>query len=319
MLNLPILDDLRHADLMAEARALLPTLAPSWTDHNPSDPGIMLVELLAWLTEMVLYRVDQVPERSTWAFLRLLNAPGWERPADGDLEAAIRSTLRELRTPYRAVTCEEFEQLAWRWRDASEARAHALRRVHCLAERDLEGSTPEAPAPGHVSVIVVRAKAGLELPGEPSPDVRDALKELFDQRRLLTTRCHVVGPRYQAFTVHATLYLRPEARAPEVRAAASRTVLRYLHPLHGGPNGQGWPFGQSVHVSDLVTLLSGVQGVEFVGVEGDAQLTLAATSPARALPDGGVRLVAHELPVAAAPESHFTMRQQVRGTWRPAS
>jgi hypothetical protein len=314
MLKLPTLDDLRHADLMAEARALLPSLAPTWTDHNPSDPGIMLVELLAWLTEMVLYRVDQVPESSTWAFLRLLNGPEWVRPAEGDLRAAIRSTLLELRTPYRAVTCEDFEQLAWRWSQETPERASAFRRVRCIAERNLEASTQDAAAPGHVSVILVPEAPGLELPGTPSTKVVEALKNLFDSRRLLTTRCHVVGPRYVPLTVRATLYLRPEAKAPEVRAAASRAVRSHLHPLRGGPDGRGWPFGRSVHVSELISLLSGVPGVGFVGVEGDSRLTLEV-APEHQLPDGGVLLHAHELPAVEAPEQGFTTMQKRRDTW----
>ena len=54
---LPNLDDRSFDELTAEARALIPGLQPDWTDHNPSDPGITLVELLAWLTEMLLFQI----------------------------------------------------------------------------------------------------------------------------------------------------------------------------------------------------------------------------------------------------------------------
>jgi len=47
-LTLPVLDDRSFDDLVAEARALIPALAPEWTNHNPSDPGITLIELFAW-------------------------------------------------------------------------------------------------------------------------------------------------------------------------------------------------------------------------------------------------------------------------------
>ena len=40
------LDDLTLPQLLREARALIPTLDPGWTDHNPSDPGIALIETL---------------------------------------------------------------------------------------------------------------------------------------------------------------------------------------------------------------------------------------------------------------------------------
>src|SRR6266699_1306572 len=56
---LPNLDDRRYDDLVAEARGLIPSLDSTWTNHNPSDPGITLVELFAWLSEMLMYRIDR--------------------------------------------------------------------------------------------------------------------------------------------------------------------------------------------------------------------------------------------------------------------
>lgn len=71
-LPLPDLDDRRWADLVDEARALLPRLAPTWTDLNYSDPGVTLVELLGWITEADLYRVNRIPRRHRRMFLALL-------------------------------------------------------------------------------------------------------------------------------------------------------------------------------------------------------------------------------------------------------
>lgn len=68
----PDLDDRTWADLVDQMRALIPRYAPGWTDHNPSDLGITLIELFAWLTEGVIYRLNQVPEKNYIAFLNLL-------------------------------------------------------------------------------------------------------------------------------------------------------------------------------------------------------------------------------------------------------
>jgi len=340
MLDRLTLDDLRYEDLVAEARALLPSLAPTWTDHNPSDPGIMLVELFAWLTEMVLYRLDQVPERSTWAFLQLLNGP--QGQPSMPLEAALQATLLELRTPYRAVTCEDFEQLAWRWQEQKPREDFSLGRVRCVAERDLEAMTGslDVDAPGHISVIVVPKaeeptpeEKEFTLPGVPSVDVLQALRDYFAPRRLLTTRCHVVGPKYVTLTLRAALYLRPQTEAKKVRTAAAQAVRRYLHPLRGGSEGNGWPFGRNVHVSELLRVLSEVPGVDFVGVAGESLpqdspvqgLTLSAFRTLQdgktrqvvpTLPDGTVPLHLHELPKAPVPEDSFTLMRMVRGSWR---
>ena len=66
------LDDRMWQDIVDEARALIPQYAPQWTDHNPSDVGITLVELFAWLVEGLIFRLNQVPERNYVAFLDLL-------------------------------------------------------------------------------------------------------------------------------------------------------------------------------------------------------------------------------------------------------
>jgi predicted phage baseplate assembly protein len=66
------LDDRRFDDLVAEARSLIPRFAPDWTDHNESDPGIALLQLHAWFTEQLIYRLNQVPERNYRKFLQLI-------------------------------------------------------------------------------------------------------------------------------------------------------------------------------------------------------------------------------------------------------
>jgi hypothetical protein len=71
-LPLPNLDTRRWSDLIDEGRGLIPRYAPGWTDHNVHDPGITLVELLAWLVEQDIYRVDRVPIAHRRKFLALL-------------------------------------------------------------------------------------------------------------------------------------------------------------------------------------------------------------------------------------------------------
>jgi predicted phage baseplate assembly protein len=72
-LEAPTLDTRTFEDLVAEARRRIPRYAPQWTDFNESDPGITLVQLFAWLTELMLYQINQMPERNYIKFLQLLD------------------------------------------------------------------------------------------------------------------------------------------------------------------------------------------------------------------------------------------------------
>lgn len=68
----PNLDDRTFQDLVDEAKRLIPRYTPEWTNHNVSDPGVALIELFAWMSEVVLYRVNQVPDRLYVHFLNLV-------------------------------------------------------------------------------------------------------------------------------------------------------------------------------------------------------------------------------------------------------
>ncbi len=69
----PNLDDLRfQSDLVDGARRRIIHYCPEWTEYNLSDPGITLIELFAWMTEMIVYRLNQVPEKNYVEFLNLL-------------------------------------------------------------------------------------------------------------------------------------------------------------------------------------------------------------------------------------------------------
>ena len=72
MIPAPKLDDRTYAEIVQEAIRLIPRYCPEWTNHNPSDPGITILELCAWMTELILYRLNRVPEKNYIAFLNMI-------------------------------------------------------------------------------------------------------------------------------------------------------------------------------------------------------------------------------------------------------
>jgi predicted phage baseplate assembly protein len=110
-LPLPNLDDRRWTDLVEEGRSLIPLYAPEWTDHNASDPGITLIELLAWLAEQQVFRTDRLGQAGLVKLLKLA----------GGVAAPPR--------PARAVL------------SVSTANGHPSATV--AAETEFEGNTPD--------------------------------------------------------------------------------------------------------------------------------------------------------------------------------
>lgn len=80
----PELFDRRFNDFVEIGRAKLRSLAPTWTDHNAHDPGITLMELLAWNAEAQMYALSRMrrDEREAYAALLGLKSVG-ARPAEG--------------------------------------------------------------------------------------------------------------------------------------------------------------------------------------------------------------------------------------------
>jgi len=71
-LTAPNLDDRTFQDIVSAARSKIPQYCPKWTDYNLSDPGVTVIELFAWMTDMLLYRLNRVPDKTYIKFMDLL-------------------------------------------------------------------------------------------------------------------------------------------------------------------------------------------------------------------------------------------------------
>jgi predicted phage baseplate assembly protein len=92
------LDDLRFQALVNECRARVAELCPEWTEANVSDPGITLIELFAWMTDQLSYRINRVPEKLHVALLALLDVHLYPPSA-----ARVELRLRLVRPPERPL------------------------------------------------------------------------------------------------------------------------------------------------------------------------------------------------------------------------
>ena len=166
-------------------------------------------------------------------------------------DAKVRGPLL-LRSRGRAVTAADFEELA---RDIAPDAA----RVHCVAE---EGTT------SGVRVLVVPHVASDDIGRieradlDPPWQILERISNSLDERRLVGTRLLVQPPDYLWLTAVVSVSSRPRFDPAEVRTGVLRALYRLYHPLIGGPDGTGWPFGRSVQSHEVHAALARIPGVD---------------------------------------------------------
>jgi predicted phage baseplate assembly protein len=86
------LDNRSYTDLVTELRRRIPAYTPEWTDFNESDPGIALIELFSWLADILVYRINQIPDSAYIKFLQMIGIQlGLPTPAQTYLTFTLTS------------------------------------------------------------------------------------------------------------------------------------------------------------------------------------------------------------------------------------
>jgi uncharacterized phage protein gp47/JayE len=111
-------------------------------------------------------------------------------------------------------------------------------------------------------VVVVPDSADSE--PRPSDGTLRTVCAYLDQRRLLTTELYVAPPTYQRVSVAAEVVADDAADLAAVQRGVEQGLLAYFHPLTGGEDGLGWPFGGTVSFSRTFQRVFSVPGVSSV-------------------------------------------------------
>ena len=168
------------------------------------------------------------------------------------LDQAKQRAPAAIRARCRAVTSDDFEFFATQAANIARARALPLRHP----------DFPGVAVPGVVTVVVVPDSADPE--PRPSEGTLRTVCAYLDQRRLLTTEVYVAPPRYQEVSVAVDLVADDAADLAVVQREVERKLLTYFHPLRGGEDGLGWPFGGTISFSRTFQLVFSVPGVSSV-------------------------------------------------------
>ncbi|MDF5716663.1 MAG: putative baseplate assembly protein [Rhizonema sp. NSF051] len=197
---------------------------------------------------------------------RVENHQSARNGADAEtLDQAVLRAPQILRTRDRAVTAEDFEVLA------KQADPGAIARVRCLTPT----SSRDA---GTVRLLLVpQANTNTIAQGKGIAPEQFALSDVLQQkvlnylneRRLLGIHVQLQQPEFTGVVVRTQVALDPVYDHPgareEILGQLRVTLYRYLNPLIGGADGEGWPFGRPVYPSDIVALLQQTRGVRYLG------------------------------------------------------
>ncbi|HEX8293053.1 MAG TPA: hypothetical protein VF570_14940, partial [Pyrinomonadaceae bacterium] len=85
-----------------------------------------------------------------------------------------------------------------------------------------------------------------------------------ERRRAAEGRLVLVGPKYIGVTVLATVVPETGAEVSRLEGGVVDALSRFLHPLTGGPEGEGWNFGRKPQASDVYAVIESVAGVRYV-------------------------------------------------------
>jgi predicted phage baseplate assembly protein len=154
----------------------------------------------------------------------------------------------------RAVTLQDIETLARKTPGARLARAWAQANRH--------PALPCFLAPGVVSLVILP-----HLPKErpaPSPALRRRVMAFVSRRRVIGTRLEVIGPEYVTISVRARVQAQRGVDPADLQRRIVAALNSFFHPLSGGPEGQGWPFGRDIYRSEVMQIIDETSGVDHV-------------------------------------------------------
>lgn len=171
--------------------------------------------------------------------------------ADAESVASALAWAKESqRTPFRTVTQSDYSYVATHTPGLRFGRAKVLTDG---ADRD----------PADPICVVVVPFSPPDVRPYPSAGFLDAVDCHLKRHALLTDDVAAVAPTYVGVEVEADVRI-VEGTLPDERRRACETAIReFLDPLRGF-EGDGWPFGRPVYLSEIYELLEETEGIDTV-------------------------------------------------------
>jgi hypothetical protein len=163
-------------------------------------------------------------------------------------DSLVERMPRMIRHGGYAVTYQDYEDLAM-LASPEVARARSVRFY------DKEGV-------GKVMLVVVPRSS--DPSPVPSRELKRRVQEFIDERKSPLVQLTVTSPTYVDVDVAVDIAPASIEMAAALNLDVLERINRFLHPLTGGFNGEGWDFGRQPYESDLYYLIEAIPGVDHI-------------------------------------------------------
>jgi hypothetical protein len=173
------------------------------------------------------------------------------------LEQTFALGPQAIKNRGRAVTVEDYE-----W--VTLAAFGQVARAKALATRAPAAGGALVFRPGAVSIIVV--PKGTESTPQPPKGLLRRIETFLRRRAFAAIAADIFAlpPAYQEVPIAADVHPRDPTEASLVERRVVRALEAFFHPLTGGERREGWPFGRSVHISEVFAVIERTEGVDYV-------------------------------------------------------
>jgi len=255
-LKIPNLDKKDFDIRLQEAIAKLPAYSKDWTEYNLSDPGITIVELLAWISDINSYKLNRIRTEHEEALLKLL--VGKDSSEDKEEDEKIDSFAKleqELFSTYKAVTLKDYENIILENEEIIRAKASV----------DKKRNIVTIIVVPKINSILKDVKDTETIENEPSDAMKllSELKEYIQLRVLLTTKVKIVYPEYTPVNTNIVIQTQYQDTVALKNLIISK-LQEFFNSTFGIKQRAAWEFGKNIKIPDIYFLLNEIKGIDII-------------------------------------------------------
>jgi len=284
-LQIPNLDNKTYDELMDEIISSIPKFSENWTNFNPSDPGITILELLSYVAETLLYRINRLPYQTYVNFLRMLagvkdddlkstdsdKCPNEDVDNDPPLRNVInilkkvdeakkqqqevplyqlkKAAIDFITGRYRAVTEKDFVELAINvTRSHKDGEKGEIKRAVVREDQDEEDI---------VEIIIITDTAN----SDQYDTLKAKVQQFLETRKLIGTRISVKQPTYTSLKIMVLVKINIDADKDKTSKKIIESILSYLAPFKEDDDSEEWDYGRDLYVYDISNRVNKIAGV----------------------------------------------------------